>query len=185
MKRACLAAGLLLLVLCTGSAGAGLPIVTHEGRSYVELTRVAESFKSRLEATADSAQARLRSGTRVVTLTRNWARILVDGTPLVLDAPVVVRKGVWLVPETFVAQVGPRLTAAAVAASPPSTVAQAAAPAAGAITLEDLRSRSYPSFTRIVIETSAPMTHRVETSGAKEATDPSAGAEWRGSDRIN
>ena len=169
MKRARLAAGLFLLVLCTGSAGAGLPTVTHEGRSYVELTRVAESFKSRLEATPDGAQARLRSGSRLVTLTRNWARILVDGTPLVLDAPVVVRKGVWLVPETFVAQVGPRLGAAAIAASPPASAAPATSPAAGAITLEDLRSRSYPSFTRIVIETSGPMSHRVETSGAKEA----------------
>ena len=168
MTRARLAAGLVLLALCVGTAGAGMPTVTHEGRSYVELSRVAESFNSRLDATADSAQARLRANAHVVTLTRNWARILVDGSPLVLDAPVVVRKGTWLVPETFLAQVGPKLgpVATPVAASP--VVAQAQAPKTPPVTLEDLRSRSYPSFTRIVIETSSAVTHRVESTAGKE-----------------
>jgi N-acetylmuramoyl-L-alanine amidase len=164
MMRARLAAGLFLLALCAGAAGAGLPTVVHEGRSYVELSRVAESLNARLEAPADSTQARLRTNTRVVILTRNWARILVDGTPLLLDAPVVVRKGVWLVPETFVAQLTPKLgPGVAIAAGPP-----VAAPSAPAVTLEDLRSRSYPSFTRIVVETSAPVSHRVESAAGRE-----------------
>jgi N-acetylmuramoyl-L-alanine amidase len=169
MTRARLAATVVLLVLCAGTAGAGLPTVTHEGRSYVELSRVAESLKSRLEATAESTQARLRTATQVITFTRNWARILVDGSPMVLDAPVVVRKGVWLVPETFMAQVVPKLTLAAT--TPPTpVVAQGPIPAATlpAATLEDLRSRSYPSFTRLVVETSAPVTHRVESSVGRE-----------------
>ena len=148
-------------MLFAGGAGAGLPTTTHEGRSYVELNRVAESLKSRLEAPADGSQARLRTGAHIVTLTRNWARILVDGSPLLLDAPVVVRKGVWFVPETFVAQVGPKVT-------PPPVAPAQAVPAAGAVALDDLRSRSYPSFTRIVVETSAPITHRVESTSAKE-----------------
>ncbi|HEX9820011.1 MAG TPA: N-acetylmuramoyl-L-alanine amidase [Methylomirabilota bacterium] len=171
MTRARLAACLLLLLLCAGRAGAGLPTVPHEGRNYVELFRVAESLKSRLEASAESTQARLRTSTHVVTFTRNWARILVDGAPVVLDAPVRVRKGVWLVPETFVEQVVPRLsgvaTAAAAPALPPTPPAPPA-PAAAAITLEELRTRSYPSFTRIVVETSAPLTHRVEPGAGKE-----------------
>jgi N-acetylmuramoyl-L-alanine amidase len=163
----------MLLALCTGPAGAGLPTVTHEGRSYVELSRVAEALKSRLEAPADSVQARLRAGGRVVTLTRNWARILVDGSPLLLDAPVIVRKGVWLVPETFVAQVGPKVSPAPSASLATPVVAPAPTPAptppaAGAVTLDDLRSRSYPSFTRIVVETSAPIAHRVESTSGKE-----------------
>src|SRR5262249_45684643 len=37
------------------------------------------------------------------------------------------------------------------------------------VSLEDVRVRSYPSFTRIVIETSAAVTHRIESSGPKEA----------------
>jgi N-acetylmuramoyl-L-alanine amidase len=173
MTRARLTVTVVLLVLCAGTAGAGLPTITHEGRSYVELSRVAESLKSRLEATAESTQARLRTATQVITFTRNWARILVDGAPMVLDAPVVVRKGVWLVPETFMAQVVPKLTGAATT-SPAPVLAQSPTPSSApaatlpAATLEDLRSRSYPSFTRLVVETSLPVTHRVEPAGARD-----------------
>ena len=173
MTWARLAATVVLLVLCSGTAGAGLPTISHEGRSYIELSRVAESLRSRLEATAESTQARLRTATQVVTFTRNWARILVDGVPMVLDAPVVVRRGVWLVPETFMAQVAPKLTVAAtttpapvLAQGPPLSSAPAATPPAA--TLSDLRSRSYPSFTRLVVETSAAVTHRLEPAGARD-----------------
>ena len=142
----------VLLLLCAGTAGAGLPTVSHEGRAYVDLARVAESLKTRLEATPESTQARVRMGSHVLTFTRNWSRILVDGAPVVLDGPVVVRKGAWLVPETFVSQVMPKY-----GVEPPPTVA-----------LEEMRTRSYPSFTRIVLETSGPVTHRVEPGGARE-----------------
>jgi N-acetylmuramoyl-L-alanine amidase len=37
------------------------------------------------------------------------------------------------------------------------------------VTLDELRVRSYPSFTRIVLETGGPVTHRVEQTGPKEA----------------
>ena len=37
------------------------------------------------------------------------------------------------------------------------------------MSLEELRTRSYPSFTRIVIETTAPVVHKVESTGPKEA----------------
>jgi N-acetylmuramoyl-L-alanine amidase len=163
MTRGRWAVSLLLLVLGAGTAGAGLPTITHEGRSYVELVRVAETLKSRLEATADSPQARLRTGGHVITFTRNWARILVDGIPMLLDAPVVVRKGVWLVPETFVAQITPKLgpAVAAPAPAPPP-------PATPAVSLVELRTRSYPSFTRIVLETSAPVTHRTEGTNGRD-----------------
>ena len=167
MTRARLVVGFILFALGAGTAGAGLPTVTHEGRKYVELSRVAESLKLRLEAPAGGTQARLRTDTHVVTLTSNWARILLDGSPLLLDAPVVVRKGVWLVPETFMAQIAPRLAPPPTAVAATPVVARAPAPA-GSVALEDLRSRSYPSFTRIVVETSVPTTHRVESSAGKE-----------------
>jgi N-acetylmuramoyl-L-alanine amidase len=172
MKRARLAVLVSVVALGAGAAGAGQPAITYEGRSYVELTRAAETLKSRLEATADSPQARLRTDAHVVTLARNWARILVDGTAMSLDAPVVVRKGVWLVPETFVAQVAARLAPAApvaaattAAATPPPGPSPTPRPA---ITLDELRTRSYPSFTRLVLETSAPVSHRVEPASGKE-----------------
>jgi N-acetylmuramoyl-L-alanine amidase len=43
------------------------------------------------------------------------------------------------------------------------------APAVASGTLEDVRFRSYPSFTRIVVETSRPLEHRVESVGPREA----------------
>ena len=138
-------------MLCAGTAGAGLPTVSHEGRAYVELGRVADTLKTRLDTAPDSAQARLRTGLHIVTFTRNWSRILVDGAPVVLEAPVVVRKGIWLVPETFVTQILPRL-----------------APETTALSLDEMRTRSYPSFTRIVLETSGPVTYRVEPGGPRE-----------------
>jgi len=160
----------VLLVLRAGAAGAGLPTVSHEGRPYVELRRVAASLRSAtLEATGAAVQARLTTGAHVVTFTRNWSQILVNDTPVVLDAPVRVKRGVWLVPESFVSRVLPGL-----AAGPPVATAQAQpprppAPAEAAVTLEELRLRSYPSFTRIVLETRGPVVHRVEQTGPKEA----------------
>ena len=160
----------VLLVLRAGAAGAGLPTVSHEGRPYVELRRVAASLRSAtLEATGAAVQARLTTGAHVVTFTRNWSQILVNDTPVVLDAPVRVKRGVWLVPESFVSRVLPGL-----AAGPPVATAQAQpprppAPAEAAVTLEELRLRSYPSFTRIVLETRGPVVHHVEQTGPKEA----------------
>ena len=66
----------------------------------------------------------------VVTLTRGWARVEVDGKAVVLEAPVRVEQGRWLVPEAFMRQVMPMLEARAPAppAEPPKP---AAAPPTG------------------------------------------------------
>src|SRR5688572_27782609 len=171
MGRARLMAVVLLLVAST--AWAGLPTVSHDGHQYVQLSRLAALLKARLEASADSSQARLVSQGRVITFTRNWTRITVNGSPIMLDAPVRVRKGVWLVPESFVEQVRPRIVSASTAAP---SAAPSAAPALAAVSaarmpvaLEEVRHRSYPSFTRVVIETSGPLSYRVEAPGTKEA----------------
>jgi N-acetylmuramoyl-L-alanine amidase len=163
------------------AAAAELPRVSHEGRKYVELVRVAEQLRAQMDATPRSTRAHIKTRGHVVTVTRNWAQVLVDGTPLVLDAPVRVRRGVWLVPEAFVTRVVPRLTATAavsspplaspgrVAATPPPRAATPSASPAATVTLEELRVRSYPSFTRVVVETSAPLTYTVESRGPREA----------------
>ncbi|MGH7310704.1 MAG: N-acetylmuramoyl-L-alanine amidase family protein, partial [Candidatus Rokuibacteriota bacterium] len=131
---------------------------------YVELDRVASRMQTRLDATPSSVRAYLRVPGHVVTFTRNWAQVLVDGQPVVLDAPVRVKAGAWLVPETFVARVLPRMTQAGPPAALPKTAVQTAAGA-----LEELRFRSYPSFTRVVLETSQAVTYRLEQSGPREA----------------
>ena len=161
-----------------------LPTVVHEGRAYVELDGVAALIPTRPDATAGSIRAYLRVPGHTVTLTRNWARILVDDKAIVLDAPVRVRKGVWLVPESFADRVIPKLAPApprAVRTPPPPRppvvrAASVSAPAAlsraavdaDETTLEELRYRSYPSFTRLVLETSGPVSHRVERGGRAE-----------------
>jgi N-acetylmuramoyl-L-alanine amidase len=173
MSARCLAGGALvvLLLASTGWAVPPLPTVTHDGRSYVELTRVAASIQTKgsspakLVATPASTRAQLRAGGQVVTLTRNWSQVLVNGKPVVLDAPVRVRRGVWLVPESFVGRVVPTL----VAATPAGLAASRVAATPVEVGLEDVRVRSYPSFTRIVVETSVAVTHRIESSGPKEA----------------
>src|SRR2546429_3666769 len=104
-----LAGVLIVLVLAsTGWAVPPLPIVTHDGRPYVELTRVAASLQAKgappakVVATPLSTRAQLRAGDKVVTLTRNWSQVLVNGRPVVLDAPVRVRRGGWLLPQALV-----------------------------------------------------------------------------------
>src|SRR5438034_7928231 len=146
----------LILLLLAGAAVAGPPTVMHEGREYVELSRVADVLKTRLEATAQSTHAQLRPAGHVITVTRNWSRILVDGVPVVLDAPARVRRGVWLVPDTFLARVQPRVqpvtTVQPVAAGAPATTAPTVKAEAAPVALEELRFRSYPPFTRLVLE---------------------------------
>lgn len=154
--------------------------VQHEGRPYVRLEQIAASLGTRLDATASSIRAYLRIPGHVVTLTRNWAHIVVDDAPLVLEAPVRVRDGVWVVPETFVDRVLPRLAGARRPVATPvstdpkpvapravvsATPARAAGPPA---TLDDLRFRSYPSFTRVVLETSHAVPYRLERDAPKE-----------------
>jgi N-acetylmuramoyl-L-alanine amidase len=159
----------LVLLLVASTAWAGLPTVSHDGHEYVELARLAPLLKARLEATANSPHARLVSQGRIITFTRNWTRVSVNGSPIMLDAPVRVRKGVWLVPESFVEQVRPRIVPASTAAP---SAAPALPPVAGArmpVALEELRHRSYPSFTRIVIESSGPLGYRLEAPGPKES----------------
>jgi N-acetylmuramoyl-L-alanine amidase len=159
----------VVLVLIASAAWAGLPTISRDGHDYVELARVAALVKGRLEARPEGTRARLTAQGRVITLTRNWARITVSGSAVILEAPVRVRKGVWLVPESFLAHVRPGPRAVPVGTAAPSA---APAPVVGGrmpVALEDVRSRSYPSFTRIVVETSGPLAYRVEAGSARES----------------
>jgi N-acetylmuramoyl-L-alanine amidase len=151
-----------LLVHSAGSAALALPTVLHEGSSYVELERVASSLNTRLDATPGSIRAYLRTPGHVVTFTRNWSQVVVDGKPVVLEAPVRVKAGVWLVPQSFVARLLPRLAGGSAA---PAAMIKVAA---RSVQLEDMRLRSYPSFTRIVLETSDSVTYRIESSASRE-----------------
>ena len=147
-------------------AGAEIPLITHDGRPYVPLDQVAAALRVRRDWTSASARARLVLGRQRVVVTRNRALVEVNGTTLRLSAPTVVTPGGWLVPEEFLSKVVPRiaprarLVAARAAAPPRPTIVAVAATREAAVT--DLRVRSYPSFTRVVIEADAPFTYRIE-----------------------
>jgi len=151
---------IVVLLSATSWAGTRLPTVTHDGRPYVELSRVAASLQTKLDATPASTRAHLRTRDKTFTFTRNWSRVLVNGKPVMLDAPVRVKQGVWLVPESFVGRVVPTLVAGAPAGAAPARAVAAAVEVA----LEDVRVRSYPSYTRIVVATSAAVPHPIESS---------------------
>ena len=88
-------------------AEASLPTVSRAGRTYVDAGHLATHLKAKMESTPDRIY--LRTKTHVVTLTRDWARVEIDGKPVVLEAPVRVEGRQWLVPEAFVRQVIPIL----------------------------------------------------------------------------
>jgi N-acetylmuramoyl-L-alanine amidase len=153
------------------SGSAEIPRYTRDGRGYVALDDVATTLKGRSDWTAASVRARLTVGRRVVVVTRNWAEVLIDGQPLVLTSPARVSHGEWLVPEDFLVRVVPKIAPKArITARTSKTAAVVATqPAASPplATFVDLRVRSYPTFTRVVIEAEAPFTHKIERSGGE------------------
>ena len=114
---------LILALAALSAAEAGLSTVTLGGRSYIDAASLAARLDAKLERTPDRVYLRTRS--HVVTLTRGWARVEVDGKAVVLEAPVRVEQGRWLVPEAFMRQVMPMLEARAPAlpAEPPKPTA--------------------------------------------------------------
>ena len=157
MKRLLVALVLAVLTAVAGSVAADVPTVLHDGQPYVDLSRVAMELKAKADAKPGAINAELRTGNQVVRFTRNVAEVVVDGVAILLDMPVRVKDGRWLIPRSFVSEVMPRLFPATAEAAPP---ARAAAPAPA--TLEEMRVRSYPTFTRVVLETSTAVTHKVD-----------------------
>ena len=82
MSLARLVAGLLLSLACAGAAVADLPVVTFEGRAYVELVRVAEALGAGIELSPGTiiaaAERWMKCGTVAAAeaITRPWPRKL-------------------------------------------------------------------------------------------------------------
>jgi N-acetylmuramoyl-L-alanine amidase len=122
--RALLVSMSLLVVTIVTLAEASLLTVSRAGRTYVDADNLATHLKAKMEATPERVY--LRTKTHVVTLTRDWARVEIDGMPVVLEAPVLVEGRRWLVPEAFVRQVIPILEGKA--ALPTARMASAPSP---------------------------------------------------------
>jgi N-acetylmuramoyl-L-alanine amidase len=165
--------GTTLLTVISGAAGAARPdayeikgrtkslgrlarVVADDGAGYVSAARLAALLSG--SWSVKDTKATLTVGKRSAQFVRSQRRVIVAGEPLTLD--VAARSGAtgWLIPEDFLTKGLSRLAPGVIAAGVPAAVKTPAARVAKAgVTLEELRYRSYPSFTRVVVETGAAL----------------------------
>ncbi|MEK7878865.1 MAG: N-acetylmuramoyl-L-alanine amidase [candidate division NC10 bacterium] len=141
-----------------------LPLVALEdGTSYVLLDRLAALLKVKPGWSGKSARAIFKVGDRSAVLTHNQREVLVQGKVLQLSSPPRILAGGWAVPEQFLSKVLPKLlpeeTRVSVAHVPPGPPAKS--PRSNP-SLTALRVRSYPSFTRVVVEASGPFEFEIQ-----------------------
>jgi len=141
-----------------GSLGWLSRVVVDDGASYVQAEQLAGLLKGSWSAKGN--RATLTVGQRNAQFVRDQARVVVQGQPLTLDAPARGGAGGWLISEDFLAKGLPKLAPgiAAAALEPRKPSAQAAK---GAVAFEELRYRSYPSFTRVVVEAGGTLAYVV------------------------
>jgi len=143
-----------------GSLGRIPRIVVDDGNAYVSAQRLAALLKGSWRATG--ATATLNVGKRSAQFVRDQSRILVAGQALTLESPVRIGATGWLVPEEFLAKALSRLAPGVTSVLVPGEARKAAPRTAKAsVPLTELRYRSYPSFTRVVVETGAALVYAV------------------------
>jgi N-acetylmuramoyl-L-alanine amidase len=133
--------------------------VMDDGGAYISPDHLAALLKGAWSIKGD--RGTLTVQTRTAEFVRGQARATVQGQAIVLDAAARVEGASWLVSRDFLGKGLPRLAPGVAIAA----VAEARKPVAkavqGAVPLEELRYRSYPTFTRIVIETGARLAYAV------------------------
>jgi len=136
-----------------------LPLqVMDDGGSYVAAERLAGLLKGSWAVKGKIGT--LTVAKRSALFSRDQSRLTLQGQALVLEgAPRVTAKG-WLIPADFLDKGLGRLAPGVSAARP--AVASAKAPVKrvdSSVAFEELRFRSYPSFTRIVVEAAAGLSY--------------------------
>jgi N-acetylmuramoyl-L-alanine amidase len=158
------AAGRSLLVEAEDRQGplrGEIPVIAGEdGAAYVSLDRLARILKVKPTWTAKSPTAVFTVQSKGVRLARDRHQVLVQGKPVTLGAPPRILSGGWVVPEEFLTRVLPKLYASVRVAR--AETRPLAKPAAAAVALQELRFRSYPSFTRVVLEGSGAFAFQLE-----------------------
>ena len=148
----------------TGSVGRLPRVVVDDGGSYVAAEKLTALLKG--SWSAKGSRATLTVGKRSAQFVRDQPRVVVQGQPIALDAAARMGSGTWLIPEDFLVKGLPKL-APGIAAAPEPRKPTAARPVQGGVALEELRHRSYPSFTRIVVETGGTLAYAL-LSGREE-----------------
>ena len=136
-----------------------LPLqVMDDGATYVAAERLAGLLKGSWAVKGKTGT--LTVAKRSAQFSRDQSRLTLQGQPLVLEgAPRVTAKG-WLIAADFLdkglGRLAPGVSAARpalAAARPPVTRVDST------VAFEELRYRSYPSFTRIVVEAAARLSY--------------------------
>lgn len=143
-------------------------LVVDDGGNYVAADKLAALLKG--SWSAKGQRATLTVGKRSAQFVRDQPRVVVQGQSITLDAGPRTSGGSWLIPEEFIAKGLPKLApGVAITVAPAPTEAKKAPtqPAAvkpvksTAVTFEELRHRSYPTFTRVVVETGSTVVYSV------------------------
>jgi N-acetylmuramoyl-L-alanine amidase len=145
----------------TGSLGQLSRIVIDDGGAYVSAGRLAAMLRGTWSA--KGGEATLTVGKRSARFVRNQSRVMIAGQPVVLDAPARIGAAGWLVPEEFLDKGLSRLVPGISVVRGPGTKSAPAKGVKTAIELEELRFRSYPTFTRVVVETGGMPAYAVVT----------------------
>ena len=144
-------------------ASRGLLTITvmEDGSAYIAPDHLAALLKGAWAVKGE--RGTLTVGQRVAEFTRGQTRATVHGQAVELDLPPRVSGPEWLVSRDFLGKGLPRLAPGVSLALPTEARKPAAKAVQAAVPLEELRYRSYPSFTRIVIETGARLAYAVVT----------------------
>lgn len=149
----------------SGALGSLTPVSLDQGGSYIVAERLASVLKGTWVAKGN--RGTLTVGSRSAVFTRGQSRVVVAGTTLTLEAPAQIGSAGWLVPEDFLAKalsrLAPGVTVKVAAPGPPRAAAKAMGGPSPTVPFEDLRLRSYPSFTRIVLEAGRPLGYAIIT----------------------
>ena len=144
-----------------GSRGQLTITVMDDGSAYIAPDHLAAVLKGAWSVKGDHGT--LTVGKRVAEFTRGQRRAVVDGQGVALDAaPRVTGRG-WLVSRDFLGKGLPRLAPGVSIAAITEARKPVARTVQGTVALDELRYRSYPSFTRVVIETGARLAYAVVT----------------------
>ncbi len=146
----------------SGALGSLAQVVLDEGGVYISAERLATLLKGSWKV--KGARGTLTVGSRSASFTQNQPRITLLGAPVMLGSPPRIGSTGWLLPDEFLARglakLAPGVTLVRTAAATPRTPPPPPRPA---VAFEDLRLRSYPSFTRVVIEAAGVVPYTVET----------------------
>ena len=136
-----------------------LPLqVMDDGASYVAAERLAGLLKGSWAVKGKTGT--LTVAKRSARFNRDQSRLTLQGQPLALEAaPRVTAKG-WLIPADFLDKGLGRLAPGVSAARPAAASAKPPVRRVdSSVAFEELRYRSYPSFTRIVVEAAAGLSY--------------------------